>query len=84
MWYYVKQSAKKSYEACDTAGEKLAWFFGITKPKYYAEMQEFERMDEEVECFKSQSNFNGIYRNAKHGGKLFKMLNKLVKFLIRS
>lgn len=47
MWYYVQQSAKKSYEACDTAGEKLAWFFGITKPKYYAEMQEFERMDEE-------------------------------------
>jgi hypothetical protein len=48
MWYYVKQSAKKSYEVCDTAGEKLAWFFGITKPKYYAEIQEYERMDEEV------------------------------------
>ncbi len=54
MWYYVKQSAKKSYEACDTAGEKLAWFFGITKPKYYAEIQEFERMDEEVDLFNYQ------------------------------
>ena len=48
MWYYTKQSAKKGYEVCDAAGEKLAWFFGITKPKYYAELQEYERMDEEV------------------------------------
>ncbi|CAF4342814.1 unnamed protein product, partial [Rotaria sp. Silwood2] len=47
MWYYTKRSAKKSYEVCDAAGEKLAWFFGITKPKYYAEIQEYERMDEE-------------------------------------
>ena len=51
MWYYAKQSAKKGYEACDTAGEKLAWFFGITKPKYYSELQEYERMDEEVCLF---------------------------------
>ncbi|CAF1000699.1 unnamed protein product [Rotaria sp. Silwood1] len=47
MWYYTKRSAKKGYEICDVAGEKLAWFFGITKPKYYAEFQEYERMDEE-------------------------------------
>ncbi|CAF1055675.1 unnamed protein product [Adineta ricciae] len=47
VWYYTKLSAKKGYEACDAAGEKLAWFFGITKPKYYAELQEYERMDEE-------------------------------------
>lgn len=47
MWFYVKHSAKKGYEACDTAGEKLAWFFGITKPKYFSEIQEYERMDEE-------------------------------------
>ncbi|CAF1144331.1 unnamed protein product [Adineta steineri] len=47
MWFYAKQSAKKSYEACDSAGEKLAWFFGITKPKYYSEIQEYERMDQE-------------------------------------
>ncbi|CAF1154460.1 unnamed protein product [Rotaria sordida] len=47
MWYYAKRSAKKGYEICDATGEKLAWFFGITKPKYYAEIQEYERMDEE-------------------------------------
>lgn len=51
MWYYTKKSAKRTYEVCDAAGEKLAWFFGITKPKYYAEIQEYERMDEEVNSF---------------------------------
>lgn len=30
-------------EVCDAAGEKLAWFFDITKPKYYAELQEYEQ-----------------------------------------
>ena len=30
--------------ACDTAGEKLAWWFGITSPKYYYEIQEALRM----------------------------------------
>ena len=48
MWYYVKLSARNSLGACTTAGEKLAWFFGITKPKYHAEIQRFENMDEEV------------------------------------
>ena len=29
---------------CDAAGEKLAWWFGITSPKYYYEIQEALRM----------------------------------------
>nr|ALS04826.1 protein FAM177A1-like protein [Pseudodiaptomus poplesia] len=33
--------------ACDTAGEKLAWWLGITSPKYYYEIQEAEKMKEE-------------------------------------
>jgi hypothetical protein len=48
MWYYVKLSARNSFSVCSTAGEKLAWFFGITKPKYHAEIQQYENMDEEV------------------------------------
>lgn len=32
---------------CDFFGEKLAWFFGITSPKYYYEIEEFKRMEEE-------------------------------------
>ncbi len=48
MWYYVKYSASKSYSVCAIAGERLAWFFGITKPKYHAEIQHYESMNEEV------------------------------------
>jgi hypothetical protein len=29
---------------CDTVGEKLAWWLGITSPKYYYEIQEAIRM----------------------------------------
>ena len=63
MWFYVKHSAKKTYEVCDAAGEKLAWFFGITKPKYYAEIQEYERMDEEVNNSSCSLSFNRILRS---------------------
>ena len=38
-----------AFTYCDSFGEKLAWFFGITSPKYYYELQEFERMKEEEE-----------------------------------
>ena len=33
----------------DHWGEKLAWFFGITSPKYYWELEEFKRMNAEEE-----------------------------------
>ncbi|TRY78343.1 hypothetical protein TCAL_10847 [Tigriopus californicus] len=32
---------------CDFWGEKLAWIFGITSPKYYYEIEEFKRIEEE-------------------------------------
>ena len=35
--------------ACDYMGEKLAWWFGITKPKFLYEIEEFERMKKEEE-----------------------------------
>ncbi|CAF4211052.1 unnamed protein product [Rotaria sp. Silwood2] len=47
MWYFIKLSGKKTYSLCNLAGEKLAWFFSITKPKYHAEIQYYERMNEE-------------------------------------
>jgi len=34
---------------CDNVGEKLAWWFGITSPKYYYEIEEARRMNEEEE-----------------------------------
>ena len=33
FWYYTVFGASKSYDAANWAGEKLAWFFGITTPK---------------------------------------------------
>ena len=33
--------------AADYAGEKLAWWFGITKPKFLYEIEEFNRMKKE-------------------------------------
>ena len=33
----------------DYWGEKLAWFFGITSPKYYWELEEFKKMEAEEE-----------------------------------
>ncbi|CAF1119115.1 unnamed protein product [Adineta ricciae] len=47
MWFYVKLSAKKTYSVCNSAGERIAWFFGITKPKYHAELERYDRMNEE-------------------------------------
>lgn len=39
--YYV-------FVAADFCGEKLAWFFGITTPKYQSAIDEYHRMKEEV------------------------------------
>lgn len=35
--------------ACDYAGEKLAWWLGITKPKFLYEINEYEAMKREEE-----------------------------------
>jgi hypothetical protein len=32
----------------DSCGEKLAWFFGITTPKYQSAIDEFYRLKSEV------------------------------------
>merc|ERR1712110_184215 len=32
---------------CDFLGEKLAWALGITSPKYYYEIEDFKRSQEE-------------------------------------
>ena len=34
---------------CDSIGERLAWWLGITSPKYYYEIQEAKRMKREEE-----------------------------------
>lgn len=87
MWYYMKSSARRSYGVCVSAGERLAWFFGITKPKYHAEIQRYESMNEQVEKFLDESSRTCcwiIIRNDKLGEKHFKILNMQIIFEILS
>lgn len=49
MWYYIVTVSKKSLSVADTCGEHLAWFFGITTPKYQYAIDEYYRMKEEEE-----------------------------------
>lgn len=47
--YLAWMSATSTLRAADTMGEKLAWWLGITSPKYYYEIQEAKRMMKEEE-----------------------------------
>ena len=41
--HYTWAGGRKFVDYCDYYGEKLAWFLGITSPKYYYEIQEWQR-----------------------------------------
>ena len=47
--YLAWMSATSTLRAADSLGEKLAWWLGITSPKYYYEIQEAKRMLKEEE-----------------------------------
>ena len=47
--YLAWVSATSALRAADSLGEKLAWWLGITSPKYYYEIQEAKRMLKEEE-----------------------------------
>ncbi|OWF40231.1 protein FAM177A1-like [Mizuhopecten yessoensis] len=49
IWYYTAFAAMKTLKGADFCGEKLAWFFGITTPKYQYAIDEFYRLKEEEE-----------------------------------
>ncbi|CAH1790983.1 unnamed protein product [Owenia fusiformis] len=49
FWYWTVAGAFRSLAAADFCGEKLAWFFGITSPKYQYAIDEFHRIKEEEE-----------------------------------
>ena len=38
MVHYTWIAGSSLFGYCETWGEKLAWFFGITSPKYYYEL----------------------------------------------
>ncbi|KAL8611133.1 hypothetical protein ACOMHN_064423 [Nucella lapillus] len=49
MWHYISTVAYKSWSVADFCGEKLAWWFGITSPKYQSAIDEYYRTKEEEE-----------------------------------
>ena len=49
LLYLAWLSATSTVRAADSLGEKLAWWLGITSPKYYYEIQEAKRMIKEEE-----------------------------------
>ena len=65
MVHYTWFAGSTLVSYCDLWGEKLAWFFGITSPKYYYELEEFKRMKEEEEERenKLQSEMHGWIEN---------------------
>ncbi|XP_015791724.1 protein FAM177A1 [Tetranychus urticae] len=44
---FSKQIGTKLLQGCDYIGEKLAYWFGITRPKYEAEIREYYWMKEQ-------------------------------------
>jgi len=49
LMYLAWMTASSGLSVCDNVGEKLAWWLGITSPKYYYEIQEAKRMLKEEE-----------------------------------
>lgn len=47
--YLAWLAATNTLSVCDSVGESLAWWLGITSPKYYYEIQEAKRMIKEEE-----------------------------------
>lgn len=56
LLYLAWIGATGTLKVCDAAGEKLAWWLGITSPKYYYEIQEAKRMQKEEEERKSRTD----------------------------
>lgn len=54
IWYYLALTFTKTFSAADTCGEKLAWFFGITSPKYQSAIDEYYRAKSLEEKEKSE------------------------------
>merc|ERR1719233_455420 len=54
--YLAWMASTRTLSVADAAGEKLAWWLGITSPKYYYEIQEAKRMQKEEEERKTRQD----------------------------
>jgi len=72
MVYYSWLAGSTFFQYCDSWGEKLAWFFGITSPKYYYELEEFKKMqlEEEERKQKEAENTAGWLEQGSQGGQV--------------
>lgn len=56
IWYYLALTFTKTFNAADSCGEKLAWFFGITSPKYQSAIDEYYRAKRLEDKEKAEDN----------------------------
>ena len=63
-------TAAQGLAVCDSVGEKLAWWLGITSPKYYYEIQEAKRMkkEEEERLARQDAEMAGWEKRGGEGG----------------
>ncbi|KAH0810061.1 hypothetical protein GEV33_012727 [Tenebrio molitor] len=54
IWYKTWRAGAGTLAVVDTVGEFLAAFFGITTPKYYFELEEYKKKEEELKAEKEQ------------------------------
>lgn len=48
LWYKAWRTGASTLSIIDNIGEYLAAFFGITTPKYFFELEEYKRRQEEI------------------------------------
>ncbi|KAK3702771.1 hypothetical protein RRG08_042755 [Elysia crispata] len=48
-FYYISGAARLTLSVADYCGERLAWFLGITTPKYQYAINEHKRIQKEIE-----------------------------------
>eukprot|EP00095_Tigriopus_kingsejongensis_P006995 maker-scaffold430_size173499-snap-gene-0.42 protein:Tk06995 transcript:maker-scaffold430_size173499-snap-gene-0.42-mRNA-1 annotation:"protein fam177a1" len=59
MVHYTWFAGSSFLGYCDVWGEKLAWFFGITSPKYYYEIEEFKRAEADEKKEREEAELHG-------------------------
>ncbi|XP_023932299.1 protein FAM177A1-like [Lingula anatina] len=59
LWFYFVALAVGALAVADYCGEKLAWFFGITTPKYQYAIDEYHRL-REIEAFSLERRYNRL------------------------
>uniref|UniRef100_A0A8D8W586 Protein FAM177A1 n=1 Tax=Cacopsylla melanoneura TaxID=428564 RepID=A0A8D8W586_9HEMI len=66
IWYTSTNAAYKALQVCDMIGEYLAHFFGITSPKYHAEIEYYKESLQARQMMTSQTHQNSAF-NAEAG-----------------